>query len=170
MTRLDDEYFEWLISQITLPRNKTCYEMLGQMHSFAFQWTVPNDDNRVQDGLDLRYEYFGDSSTHGSLHPDTASFLEVLIGLSRRVAFSAGGEPQWWAWKLIKNLNLHKMCDPLLNGKASKIDQILNTVVWRTYSPDGTGGFFPLHDSVEDLTKQELWYQLNAYVNATVGA
>lgn len=171
MTRLDDQYFQWLIDQVAVPRNKTCYSLLGRMHEFEFVWSVPNDDNRVQDGKDLRYEFFGTSATtHGSLHPDKVSFLEVLIGLSRRVAFTAGGDARQWAWKLIKNLNLHKMCDPILDGKASKVDDILNAVVWRRYSPDGTGGFFPVREAFVDMTQMELWFQMNAYVNETVGA
>ena len=31
-----------------------------------------------------------------------ATFLEVLIGLSRRAAFTAGGDAESWAWRLLK--------------------------------------------------------------------
>ena len=132
------------------------------MHNFEFVWFVPNDDNRVQDALDLRVEFLDDSAEDLALEGPT--LLEVVVSLSRRCAFTAGGSEHGWAWKLIKNLHLHKMTDPLGDGKAQRVDDILYKLVWRTYDRNGDGGFFPLKNSLEDQTKVEIWYQLNAYV------
>lgn len=162
--QIDYEYYEWLISQIHIPNNKTYLYLFERMHNLEFFWTVPNDDNRVHDGLDLRGEFLNGSRRKLSIDGDGVSILEVLVSLSRRAAFTAGGDAPRWAWKLLKNLHLTKMFDPLSDDNVERIEEILDAVVWRTYRRDGQGGFFPLKNAVEDQTKIEIWYQLNAYV------
>jgi hypothetical protein len=162
MTKLDIDYYEWLIDQIEIPNGKSYRDLFELMHNLEFVWTVPNDDNRVQDGLDLRPEFANGKVTN--LHLEGVTFLEVLIALSRRLAFTAGGDPEQWAWRLIKNLRLHKSSDPLTNERGSRARDILEAVIWRTYARDGRGGFFPLRNTLDDQTKVEIWYQMNAYV------
>src|SRR5664279_4859685 len=111
MTQTDYDYFDWLISQIAIPNNKTYYDVFNRMHNLEFVWTIPNDDNRVQDGLDLRVEFL--TGTRKRLVLNGVTILEVLVSLSRRTAFTAGGDSRRWAWKLIKNLQLNQKSDPL---------------------------------------------------------
>jgi hypothetical protein len=59
---------------------------------------------------------------------------------------------------------LSSKSDPLTDEDVAKIKNILDTLVWRTYQPDGRGGFFPLNHPEEDQTKVEIWYQMNKYV------
>lgn len=134
-------------------------------------WTVANDDNRVQDGLDLRSEWLSEGAipikfnNHDveEFKAQPCSFLEVLIAMSRRMAFIAEGHPQWWAWHFIKNIELDKMRDPLSSRKVEVIQDTMDAIIWRTYNWTGEGGFFPLKSPKEDQTKVELWYQMNAY-------
>lgn len=163
MRQVDHEYYEWLVSQIAVPNDKTYRELFEEMHILEFVWTVPNDNNRIQDGLDLRYEFFTNRPTR-TLDLQSATFLEVLVSLSRRMAFIANGTETEWAWRLIKNLRLNRMSDPLTTDNSHRIRDILDSVIWRTYSPDGRGGFFPLSHPTLDQTKVEIWYQMNAYV------
>lgn len=163
MNKLDYNYFDWLVAQIHTPSNNRTYnELFSRMHNTEFVWTVPNDDNRLRDGLALRAEFLDGARDH--LNIVGVSVLEVLVALSRRVAFTAGGDAEWWAWRLIKNLRLNKAYDPLANGKANRVDDALYALVWRTYSSDGRGGFFPLKRPNYDQTKQEIWDQMNAYI------
>jgi len=162
MNPVDYEYYEWLIAQIDIPNGKSYTELFEQMHNLEFRWTVPNDDNRVEDGMDLRYEFLGESGS--KLDLNKATFLEVLVALSRRVAFTGGGSERHWGWRLIKNLRLHKMSNPLTDDKVRRIADILDAVIWRTYDPSGRGGFFPLTNPMSDQTKVEIWYQMNTYV------
>jgi hypothetical protein len=163
LIQLEPAYFEWLESQVRTPRTHTFHDLLGEMHHFEFIWTVPNDDNRVEDGRDLRHEFF-DGAEKTELAPYGITFLEVLVALSRRCAFTAGGEPDAWAWKLIKNIHLNKMSDPLTHQRIRRVRETLYAVTWREYGLDGDGGFFPLRYPKENQTKVELWYQMNAYV------
>lgn len=155
-------YYDWLVSQIEVPVGRTYNYLFERMHNLEFVWTIPHDDNRVRDAVDLRTEFM--NGRHRGSISTPISILEVLIALSRRTEFTAGGKASVWAWRLIKNLKLNKMSDPVTDEQANKIDDILDALVWRTYQRDGRGGFFPLKDSLEDQTKLELWYQMNLYV------
>jgi hypothetical protein len=160
--QIDYDYFEWLISQVDIRTDHTYIYVFERMHNLEFVWTVPNDDNRVQDAIDLRLEFL--DTENGHLNLAGATLLEVLISVSRRVEFTAGGDADLWAWRLLKNLGLTKIPDPVEDSQAQRIDDILYALVWRTYDPSGKGGFFPLKHPKEDQTKVEIWYQLNAYV------
>jgi hypothetical protein len=161
---VDLDYYEWLIAQVDIPNGKSYRDLFEIMHNLEFVWTVPNDDNRVQDGLDLRGEFAGGNAASMQLALGGVTFLEVLIALSRRTAFTAGGKSEQWAWRLIKNLRLHKMFDPISDDRRVRAIDALDAVIWRTYHMDGRGGFFPLNNPMEDQTKVEIWYQLNKYV------
>jgi hypothetical protein len=160
------EYFEWLRSQVHVPnsnRSKQYYlSVLRRLHNREFVWTVPNDDNRVEDGRALRAEW------GGSDHPfhQGVSILEMFVALSRHLEFQAGGQACYWAWRFIENLGLHQFPDGVgdREERAQKIEDILDTFVWRQYKRDGTGGIFPLAWPEEDQTKVELWYQMHAYL------
>jgi hypothetical protein len=163
MNGIDYDYFMWLISQVATPPNsKTYNELFMRMHDLEFVWMVPNDDNRVKDGLELRAEFL--DGARGRLKLEGVSILEVLVSLSRRVAFLAGGESDLWAWRLIKNLGLNRAADPITEAQVNRIENTLEGLVWRTYQPDGRGGFFPLKHPAKDQTKIEIWFQMNAYV------
>jgi len=163
---IDFEYYEWLIGQVDTPRNGKSYRgLFERMHNLEFVWTVPNDNNRLQDGLDLRAEFMGSKIKAKKLQLDGCTILELLIGLSRRVAFIAGGDDRHWAWRLIKNLRLNKMSDELTKENVDRIDEILYNLVWRNYRYDGYGGFFPLNNPERDQTQVEIWFQMQAYVN-----
>ena len=163
--RFAERYFDWLASQVRVESNspipKEYGGLLKQLHGREFVWVVPNDDNRAVDALSLRREFWGE----GNKYPrDGVSLLEVILALSRRLEFTAGGEKEVWAGQLLKNLKLDRMFDPLTIRKANRVDEIVDGLIWRTYERDGTGGFFPLKDIKEDQTKVEIWYQMNAYV------
>ena len=165
---IDFEYYEWLISRIEIGSNKKYYALFEIMHNTEFVWFVPNDDNRIGDALQIRNDFFRTVHNRkyedGDLSLEWVSVLEVLIALSLRVAFTAGGETPRWAWRLIKNLGLNKMSDNVSGVKLDKIKTILEDLIWRNYDRTGRGGFFPLKQTLNDQTKVEIWYQMQEYV------
>jgi hypothetical protein len=160
-TKTDIDYYEWLIEHIHIPNGKSYRGLFEILHNTEFQWTVPNDNNRLQDGLDLRGYFLNGRKKKLNLHG--ATLLEVLVALSERVAFTAGGQPKRWAWKLLKNLRLTDKSDPLTPSDIERVNNVLDALVWRTYEFSGRGGFFPLKHPEEDQTKVEIWYQMNKY-------
>jgi hypothetical protein len=176
MSRKSDElkqaYLRWLEPQLKdglSPNTKSYWELLLYMFEKPFGWldNVPMDENRAVDGTDLRVEFAHtirrDPQTLKELW-GPCTFAEVLIGLSRRMAFVAGGTAPGWAWVLLGNLEMQRLSDPLTPAKKRVADEIMDRVIGRTYNEDGTGGFFPLAWPQEDQRAVELWYQLNSFV------
>jgi len=168
---LVERYFRWLVPQIRgNERNDSgqSYNDLARiLFSKEFVSIVNYDENRMADGRQLRRDF-----CHARRLPintldwiESTAFLEVLVGLSRHLEFQAGGDAHGWAWQLICNLELHKFSDPLSPRKSKQAEEILETCIQRTYTPDGQGGFFPLAWPIEDQRAVELWYQMAAYVD-----
>lgn len=165
MAPLDELYFKWLYEQVA-DSFPSYWKLLKLLYTKEFVWFVPNDDNRIEDGRDLRYEFVDQFKNE---NPDQGwmrlgcSFLELLIGLSRRFSFECEGEPREWFWHILKNINLHDYDDDK-TLPIQDIDDILDRVIWRTYKHNGVGGLFPLVEPCQDQREIELWYQLSAYI------
>lgn len=166
----DNEYFEWLYSQIGSVKNRnpgrSYWELCRQLHSKPFVWFVPNDDNRAMDGMDLRYEWAGDRSDI----PDhwfalECSMLEMMIALARRAAFETSESPVEWFYRFLENLQIRQYTDDIYEiAIQEEVDEVLDRVINRTYDYNGLGGLFPLHSPQQDQRDVELWYQLAAYI------
>lgn len=167
---LEEAYFRWLCSQIVdlrrRPKNQSYWSLLRMLHTKEFIWLIPNDDNRVEDGRDLRDGFILDTDAIVDDHwrrGMSCSFLEMLIALSHRLAFETDRSHREWFWRLLDNLDLTQYSDNV-KGYDDVIDKTLDRVIWRTYDYDGEGGLFPLAHSERDQREVELWYQLNAYL------
>ena len=142
---------------------------MKQLYVKEFVWLIPNDDNRAEDGKELRYEFINEQ---GIDEVDQAwldlgcSVLEMMIALARRAAFESDDEVVEWFWRFIFNLGLNNHTDIAYASKTEReVDNVLDTVIFRTYDADGLGGFFPLIHPRQDQRKVELWYQLAAYLS-----
>jgi hypothetical protein len=168
MTATEQDYFVWLTSQIKIPaNNENRYDELFQrLHDTEYVWIIANDDNRLQDGEDLRAEFWSANGSRKRTFPFPVTLLEVLIALSRRTAFNSMREkdPGIWVWRFLKNLRLTKSSDPLTGRKADHVEDVIEALIWRTYAYDGRGGLFPLKEPKVDQTRTELWNQMNAYL------
>jgi hypothetical protein len=166
---IEDVYFNWLYSKVAsvdIPTpSSTHWKLLKELHSFEFVWLIPGDDNRAEDGLDLRREFI----TQSRLEEDPywvnvgCSVLEMLIALARRIEFITDLDAEEWFWIFMTNLGLDELSDAS-KGIARKVANVLDVFVWRTYQRDGTGGLFPLRNAEHDQRKVELWYEMCAYL------
>jgi len=167
---LDELYLVWLYSNIGNPDLKsprrTFWKLARELFTTEFVWFVPNDDSRADDGRELRLEFMLDCEIP-EVDPDWmgmgCSYLEMLIGLSRRLAFETDSNPKDWFWHLMQNLGLHEYNDAT-KFSPKDIEEVTERLTFRTYDADGQGGLFPLRNPDRDQTKVELWYQLGAYV------
>lgn len=163
-TPLDEQYLTWLQAQVRVPRARY-WKLLRQLYVTEFVWFVPNDDNRVADGKDLRHEFLEEKHIL-EIDPDWltlgCSMLEMLIGLARLWSFEEDLSVGFCFWRMIDNLGLSQCNDRQPNPQY--VSEVLDRVIWRTYEPDGTGGLFPLTDPHYDQREVELWYQLCAYI------
>lgn len=166
---LDDQYLIWLYGQVaevkTRKSSRTFWNLFRQMFSTEFAWFVPNDDNRVEDGRELRREWATNTKTDidSNWLSLGCSFLELLVGLSRRLAFETDGDAAHWFWHLINNLGLLG-CNDRSGFRTEDVDDITSAVIWRTYDSNGNGGLFPLQHTTNDQRRVEIWYQLSEYL------
>lgn len=166
----DDEYFEWLYSQIGSVKNRNpargYWNLCRQLYSKAFLWFVPNDDNRAMDGMELRYEWAdGRDDIPDDWFTLECSLFEMLIALSRRAAFETSESPVEWFYRFLENLGIRQYTDDIYEiAIQEEVDEVLNRVNSRQYDYNGLGGLFPLHSPQQDQRKVELWYQLAAYI------
>lgn len=167
-------YFLWLCKRIEQPEAEH-RKLLRYLHSVEFRWHVPNDDNRIGDGKDLRTKY---CETHhilvtDEIHAAGASVLEVLIALADRMDDQlyepfVDSRSSVWFWIFVSNLGLAGFTDKLWYGRRSEgvTLEVLNTWMDRKYDRSGVGGIFPLfRPNQPDQRKVELWYQLMAYLD-----
>lgn len=171
---LDELYLTWLYSQVGSVKLKdparTYWSLLRHLYTNEFVWFVPNDDNRMEDGRELRKEFIREQDID---YIDFewlelgCSVLEMLIGLSRRLSFQAEGEARGWFWMLVDNLGLLEFTDAELGDDPAKhryVDRTIERMVQRGYKRNGEGGLFPLHHAREDQRRVEIWYQMHAFL------
>lgn len=139
-----------------------------------YEYSVPNDDNRAQDGLMLRARFEYETSLKLP-HLGECRILEFLIALAIRLNESVYNhkEPNqegYWFWMLMAHLELEK-CDDwydftLIHGEIQDVFMRLNM---REYDYDGgNGGLFPLNNPIQDQRDVEIWYQMMAYLQENV--
>lgn len=173
---LDESYFQWLYEQVADPKfkdqNLTYWKVLKILFNKEFVWIVANDENRIHDGKALRFDFLRERDIDPQdVDPDWldlgCSVLELMVGLSRRLEFEADkGKAHYWFWVLMDNLGLSGYNDRrrMTQRVLARMDDILNDLIHRNYDTSGIGGFFPLRNPRKDQRKQELWYQMSAYI------
>lgn len=169
---IDDRYFEWLYGLIGAVRNRnparSYWQLSRKLFTKEFVWFVANDDNRVEDGRQLRLEFLDEQGDDGA-DPEWmslgCSMLEMMIALGRRAAYESDKTPVDWFGIFLNNLELDQFNDANYDDRTDDVvDDILERVIYRNYEFSGLGGLFPLQYPEKDQRKVELWYQMSAYL------
>lgn len=171
------DYFAWLCDLVGIESPEVSFLLMAKdLHSIPFEFYVLHDENRAEDGKALREEYQEDSPWVWSaidILDSPCSMFEMLIALSKRMDFELSGtedevaRPSRYFWEMIDNLGLLRYSDDNydeLNGYY-KVKEVAARLNHRTYSPDGSGGLFPLMRIDRDQRDVEIWYQMQAYLN-----
>ncbi len=167
-TPMEDAYFDWLYAKVApIARHEKTYgELIRVLHNTEFVWLVLGDDNRAEDGLDLRDAFLREAFIEDD---DPAwpmlmcSVLEMLIAFAYKAEFQTDDSVRDWFWEFADNLHLTEFSDDNMDYQA--VEEILHIFIWRLYEQDGHGGgLFPLRATVKDQRKVEIWYQFSEYV------
>lgn len=168
-------YFSWLYDTVVNdnPETKRYRRLLYRLHSHEFVWSVPNDDNRVADGMDLRTEFAKqfriDEERLKSLD-GPCSVLEMMVALAIRCANDIYDDESNLNifWEMLDNMELlgQRFQDGYFGPKEMlEVDEKVDILVKRLYKRDGTkGGIFPVFGTKKDQRKTEIWYQLQNYI------
>jgi len=175
--KTDDAYFDWLCRIVGVDRfNVKKRYLLHDLQDKTFVWDLPNDDNRSEDGIQLRVDFeseYPGSDFDYSLDGNS-SVLEMMIALAIRIdGILAGLDSKRnidvWFNEMLENLQLETYESWMDEAEIIRIrqenDRKLNIFMNRDYQRNGGGGLFPLRSAKMDQRKVELWYQMMAYLN-----
>jgi hypothetical protein len=166
---IENLYFNWLCAKVlqteTPCPSNTFWRLFRKLYTTEFAWLLSGDDNRAEDGLELREEFLVESRLPDEPHwrHSICSIFEMLIAFSRKAEFNAGETPQFWFWHMLENLGLHEANDSS-EMTDEEIDSILYNFVWRGYDEYGHGGLFPMENPPDDQRHVEIWYQFCEYL------
>lgn len=174
--RIREEYYEWLLEMV---HANNCYDgvsfnkLLRMLHHIDFEWVIPNDQNRAEDGTSLRYRF-------AYRHPNIAdaerylvgpcSMLEMMAALAIRCEEDIMDDPRYgdrtgqWFWGMIISLGLGGMTDNRFN--EATVRSIVDRFLDRKYATNGKGGLFTFRSCPGNLRRVEIWTQLLWYVDA----
>ena len=173
--RINDDYLNWLCELVDIDRfavSVSYRKLLSHLHNIEFTWFIPYDDNRADDGIQLRRRY-------AEVHDDVSlsvyitgpcSVLEMMVALAVRCEewlmddALFGNRTGQWFWGMIHNLGLSPMSDSKFD--AEYVDEAIARLLNREYEPDGKGGLFTVRRCTRDLRTVEIWCQLNWYLNS----
>lgn len=168
-----NDYFMWLCQLANM--DEMYEELANEMFSRKFQVLIAHDENRAADGKKLRSDYAEDNQYIRTSEQELndiigdCTVLEMLIALAKRMDYELDNgdrsDPSIYFWEMLSNLQLDTFIDDIWPNVAALADDILNTLVNRTYEPNGSGGLFPLTRPVSDQRYTEIWYQMFAYLD-----
>lgn len=167
---LESVYFNWLynkVARVAVPTpSLTYFKLFRELHNTEFVWLVSGDDNRAEDGIQLRTEFFHESYIRDDSDWSNigCSVLEMLIAFSRRASFEYDDwSPRDWFWVFLENLGLADLNDAR-SFALKRVRDILDRLIWRTYDPNGYGGMFTIINTHNDQRKEEIWSQFCEYL------
>lgn len=158
------QYFDWLLRRVGAEKH---ISLCLQLYETDFNWFVPNDDNRAEDGKMLRREFLDEFNhdDHWIWSDRKCSMLELILGISLRLSYDTEYNADIWFWEILQNLNLTQYKDEYYDRSVDRhVSRVLEKVNDRTYTRKGFGGLFPLNKTNEDQRKVEIWYQMSAYL------
>ena len=163
---IETEYFNWLCAKVLNRGVKSYYSLLEILYQTEFVWVVSADRHRVEDGLELRQDFFRETFTKRDsiFENEPCSVFELLVSFANRASFQTSAPVRDWFWVFMANLQLDQFRS-VSDLDRSTIEQILHTFIWRTYDPNGIGGLFPLSITHNDQRKVEIWYQFYEYLD-----
>lgn len=176
---LHELYFDWLTKLVLVDdRVRDDYSMLLRtLHQREFTFTIQLDENRLADGIDLRYRFCYENhiSQEGAdilSQSGPCSILEMMAALILKCEESILGEPEYgsynhdWFMEMLNNLKIGNMSND--NFDEQWINYRLDILLDRNYEPNGEGGLFTIPNAKVDLRDVEIWYQMNWYLSYIV--
>lgn len=171
--KVREDYFNWLYDFACRYRaNKyTSYKkLMHMMYTTRFEYFLEKDYSRVLDGIDLRRRFVYDKNLPYSiidLLDGPCSVLEMMLALAIKIEDimadpEYGDRTQQWFWIMMSNLGISMVTDDIFNQE--EVYKILTNFMRREYSYDGRGGLFYIRHCDLDLSQEDIWSQMCAYL------
>ena len=177
-------YLEWLESytideRLSDDRRPRYSYLLRKLWSMPFHGSIGNDDDRGDEGLELRarYNYIlaKNSNIDASRFPEAGDIfgecrvLEMLIALSMRMYdlmqdMGVYNSVSRWFWEIMHNVGFDTLDDGVYlesNGDEVVENVVTDILDLRERKSGRPGGWF----YVSDWRKLEIWYQMHEYLS-----
>ena len=173
---LTEIYFDWM-SEIAFPniRDRSRYGyLLDALNASMFYFSIPMDENRMRDGIDLRYRFAYDKGYSNEEvavalnHNRSCSMLEMMVALSLKgderilYDFETGGRADYIFRTMLESMQLIDMTNDRFD--SGYIDYRINRLLNHDYEFNGNGGFFTVENPRKDMRLVDIWYQMNWYL------
>ena len=170
---LRKKYFLWMVQIVGNPqgkyRRKTYRALLERLNETEFIPFHPMDENRVDDGVELRYRFgreegIPDAEIATNLDNRECSVLEIMVSLAIRMEETITSDPDYgdrtsiWFWDMVDSMGLLDMYDDHFHGET--VNTTLDRTIRREYASNGRGGLFTVREPREDMRNVEIWYQM----------
>lgn len=171
------EYGDSLVLYIDSFRPDDIIDVYGDicnaLHEIPFVCLVKLDENRVSDALRLRSYIIPNSADHVyyKTHFPRPSVLEVLCAFASLCWESDGRNEQYypsdWLRMFFYNMGLTDKYGNTVSRSPSYIQDRASIMMERRYAPNGEhGGLFHISDESIDLTRLQLFEQMDIYLGA----
>ena len=174
---IKEKYFDWICDLIDHNEcdEETSYtKLLHYLNSVDFTYILEMDENRLEDGIDLRYRFgyemdYPREVIENGLGNAPCSILEMMVALSIRCEegfmddIDEGNRTGEWFWNMIENLGLGNMTD--LNFNERYANTVIHKFLNRKYTSNGKGGLFTVKKPKYDMRDVEIWYQMMWYLD-----
>lgn len=175
--QIRDDYRNWLIglacSWCAIKGNYT--QLMEYLYSQPFVPRYANDNNRMQDGFEMRFHFIELSGNPNYTYHDVYKYLnedcnmlEMMTALAQRCEDHIMGDPDIgdrsgvWFYNMIANMHLDQMTDE--NFDILKVSRAVENVIDHHYARNGDGGLFSVRNPDIDMRNAEIWYQMNWYL------
>lgn len=170
---LNKEYFDWMYS-LVCAENASYQKLLRHLNTIEFTHTIPMDDNRAVDGINLRYRFAYEKDYHPAMIAEyidnkPCSVLEMMVALAHRCEEQImadqelGDRTERWFMDMIKSLGLKGMTNSRFD--EFQVERAVTRFLIRDYKPNGEGGLFTVNRYRRDMRIVEIWYQMCWYLD-----
>ena len=172
MNEIETYYVDWLREQ-AVGQDRSYDKLLDFLYNTPYFHTLPMDENREEDGIELRY-IFGneecisnDDISSGLDSGRGCSMLEMMVALARRCEnqnindMEEGEQPERWFIVKITNLGLRGFDNEHFDLREART--VVDRFLAHRYSYYGDGSLFSVCRPRYDMRKTDLWYQAMWY-------
>lgn len=179
---LSSRYFEWMYHIVNGHRmynNLSYRKLLKLLHEIPFQYILPMDENRAEDGISFRYEFgYNNGYSNGIIERyldiKPCSVLEMMIALAFKVEEQITNDSDYgdrtgqWFWNMIVSLGLGYVSDNDFNERY--VRNVIDRFLDRDYEPTGRGGLFTIENCNYDLRYMDIWSQFMWYLDDVISS
>lgn len=170
-----NDYFAWMYDLVCsgrFSRTVSFRKLLSYLHDTEFTFLMPMDENRAENGIDLRYRFSFDYTgvERADLYlQGPCSVLEMILAMAIKIEETMdnprmGDRTSQWFWNMIVSLGLGSMNDD--NFDERYVSETVDRFLRREYEPNGKGGLFTIRGCSDDLRDVDIWCQMCWYLNS----